>query len=174
MYDLSPAPKVSGFIAQLVRVSQRYREATGSNPIKVLTFTGFHKRNCINCFHNCEDQSLLDFTSALQFMKYFTYIFTFIPHALLRTNKWPAPNVSWLERRTGITRSRVQTPLKCWLFAGFYIRNCINCFITARIIAYLISHVQFNIWNISHLTSHSFLTDSLGTTNDQLPTSVAS
>ena len=36
-----PAPSVSGFIAQLVRASHRYREVTGSNPIEVLTFSGF-------------------------------------------------------------------------------------------------------------------------------------
>ena len=47
-------------------------------------------------------------------------------------------------------------------------------FITARIIAYLISHPQFNIWNTSYITSHSFLTGSLETTIDQLPKSVAS
>ena len=34
-----PAPNVSGFIAQLVRASHRYREVTGSNPIEVLTFS---------------------------------------------------------------------------------------------------------------------------------------
>ena len=35
------APNVSGFIAQLVRASHRYREVTGSNPVKVLNFSGF-------------------------------------------------------------------------------------------------------------------------------------
>ena len=29
-------------IAQLVRASHRYREVTGSNPVEVLTFSGFH------------------------------------------------------------------------------------------------------------------------------------
>ena len=33
---------VSGFIAQLVRASHRYREVTGSNPFEVLTFSGFY------------------------------------------------------------------------------------------------------------------------------------
>ena len=33
---------------------------------------------------------------------------------------------SWLERRTGIARSRVQTPLKSWLFQAS-VRNCLNC-----------------------------------------------
>ena len=37
-----PAPNVSGFIAQLVRASHWYREVTGSNPVEVLTFSGFY------------------------------------------------------------------------------------------------------------------------------------
>ena len=64
--------------------------------------------------------------------------FTSILHGLIRTHKWPVSNVSgfialyvaltsWLERRTGIARSRVQTPLKSWLFQTS-IRNCVhNC-----------------------------------------------
>ena len=39
--SLEPAPNVSGFIAQLVRASHRYREGRGSNPLEVLTFSGF-------------------------------------------------------------------------------------------------------------------------------------
>ena len=35
-------------------------------------------RNCLNCVHNCEDQSLLNFTSAVQYMKYFIYNFTLL------------------------------------------------------------------------------------------------
>ena len=31
---LLPGPNISGFIAQLVRASQRYREVTGSNPLE--------------------------------------------------------------------------------------------------------------------------------------------
>ena len=34
--------------------------------------------------------------------------------------------LSWLERRTGIARSRVQTPLKSWIFQTS-LRNCKNC-----------------------------------------------
>ena len=30
--------------------------------------------NCRNCIHNCDDHSLLDFTPAIQHMKYFIYI----------------------------------------------------------------------------------------------------
>ena len=33
---------------------------------------------------------------------------------------------SWLERRIGIARSRVQTPLETWLFQAS-ISNCLNC-----------------------------------------------
>ena len=66
-----------GFVAQLVRVSHLYREVTGSNPVEVLTFQA-SIRNCLNCVHNCEDHSLLDFKSAVQYTKYFIYHFTFI------------------------------------------------------------------------------------------------
>ena len=50
----------------------------------------------------------------------------------IRTQKWPAPNVSGfiaqlvIERRTGIARSQVQTPLKSWIFQAS-LRNCKNC-----------------------------------------------
>ena len=89
-----PAPNASVFIAELVRASPRYRKVTGSNPVEVLNFSGFYIHNCINCVHNCEDHSLLDFISAVQYMKYFIYNFTFTPHGLLSTHKWPAPNIS--------------------------------------------------------------------------------
>ena len=32
----------------------------GSNPIEVLTFSGFYICNCINCVHKCEDHTLLN------------------------------------------------------------------------------------------------------------------
>ena len=38
----------------------------------------------------------------------------------------------------------------------------------------LISNLQFNLWNISYITSHPFFMGALELTNDQLPTSVAS
>ena len=54
-------------------------------------------------------------------------------HGNIWTHNWPAPNVSGfiaqlVEHRTGIARSRVQAPLKSWIF--FFqasLRNCINC-----------------------------------------------
>ena len=33
-----------GFIAQLVSASHRYCEVTGSNPVEVLTFSGFYTK----------------------------------------------------------------------------------------------------------------------------------
>ena len=41
-YEATEATDISGFIAQLVRASHRYREVTGSNPVEVLTFSGFY------------------------------------------------------------------------------------------------------------------------------------
>ena len=32
-------------------------------------------RNCLNCVHNCDDYGLLDFKSAVQYMKHFIYHF---------------------------------------------------------------------------------------------------
>ena len=43
----------------LVRASHRYQEVMGSNPVEVLTFSGFNMSNCITCVHNCEDHSSL-------------------------------------------------------------------------------------------------------------------
>ena len=139
IYDLFPVPNISGFIAHFVTASHRYCKVNGSNPIEVLTLSGFYIRNYINCVHNCKDHSLLDFTSALQYMKYFIYNFT----SAVRYVKYSIYNFTFIPHR--------------------------NAFITVRIIAYLISHLQFKIWNISYITSHSFLTGSLGPT-----TSVAS
>ena len=45
-----PAVNVSGFIAKLLRASHLYREVTCSNPVEVLTFSGFYIRYCINAF----------------------------------------------------------------------------------------------------------------------------
>ena len=69
--EVKPAPNISGFIAQLVRASHRYREVTGSNTDEVgKFFSGFLRNcNCINCVHNSEDHSSLDF------MIYFIYIY---------------------------------------------------------------------------------------------------
>ena len=56
-----PAPTMSGFIAQLVGASHRYRLVEGSNPVEVLNFLRFlHIRNCINYLHNCEDHSTFE------------------------------------------------------------------------------------------------------------------
>ena len=67
-----PALNDSGFIARLVRASHQYRKVTASNPVEVLSFSGFHIHNCINCVNNCKDHSLLDTVSMLSKLKYLT------------------------------------------------------------------------------------------------------
>ena len=59
------------------------------------------------------------------------------------TQNWPAPNVcgfiaQLVERRTGIARSRVQTPLKSWIFFRLLYAIAKIAIITARIILHLI------------------------------------
>ena len=66
-------------------------------------------------------------------MIYFICIIHFhIFHGNIWTHNWPAPNVSGfiaqlVERRTRIARSRVQAPLKSWIFFQDSLRNCKNC-----------------------------------------------
>ena len=62
-------------------VTSRYRcDAFTNWAMKPLTLrTGLFQasiRNCLNCVHNCDDHSLLDFKSAVQSMKHFIYHFT--------------------------------------------------------------------------------------------------
>ena len=64
-------------------------------------------------------------------------------HGNIWTQNWPAPNVSGfiaqlVERRTGIARSRVQAPLKSWIFFRFLYAIVKIAIITARIILHLI------------------------------------
>ena len=47
-----PAPNVSGFIAELVRASDRYREATGSNPVEILALSGLYIRGKLQQQHD--------------------------------------------------------------------------------------------------------------------------
>ena len=50
------------------RASHRCCNVTGSNPVEVLSFqASIH--NCLNCVHNYDDHSLLDFKSAVLYMK---------------------------------------------------------------------------------------------------------
>ena len=62
----------------------------------------------------------------------YIYHFTSTLHGLIRTHKWPAPNVSsfiaqlvrashWYCEVTG------SNPVEVLTFPGFYIRNCLNC-----------------------------------------------
>ena len=94
--------------------------------VEVLNFFQASLRNCINCV-NCNDHFI--FISFPQFIYNFSYIMnTHFFHGNLWTHNWPAPNNSGLiaqlvEYRTCIARSRVQTPLKSWIFFKASLRN---------------------------------------------------
>ena len=99
------------------------------------------------------------FTYDLFHMHHSLHIF----HGNIWTQNWPAPNVSGfiaqlVERRTGIARSRVQAPLKSWIF--FFqasLRNCKNCDHNCE------DHSSFDfisavhIWFISYASFTSYL-----------------
>ena len=144
------------------RASHRYRKVTGSSPVEVLNFFQASLRNCKNCDHNCEDHYLMisypQFTYDLFHMHHSLHIF----HGNIWTQNWPAPNVSGfiaqlVERRTGIARSRVQAPLKSWIFFQASLRNCKNCDHNCE------DHSSFDfisavhIWFISYASFTSYL-----------------
>ena len=76
-------------------------------------------------------------------------------HGNIWTHNWPAPNVSGfiaqlVERRTGIARSRVQAPLKSWIFFRLLYAIVKIAITTARIILHLISYPQFT-YDLFHM-----------------------
>ena len=79
----------------------------------------------LRVWNNFYDHSLLDFKSAVQYMKHFIYHFTVIPRGLIRTHKWPAANVSGFitqlvrasHRYHKVTGSN---PVEVLTFSGFY------------------------------------------------------
>ena len=91
-----PAPNVSGFIAQLVRASYRYREVAGSNPVEVLKIFQASRRNRKFALITAKQHGFIWFhtRSAIYdvFHIYLSLIITY--HGKLWTQKWPAPNVS--------------------------------------------------------------------------------
>ena len=152
---------------QLVRASHRYHEVTGSNPVEVLTFCRLLYTQLHKLLHNCEDHSLLDFTCAVQYMKYFTFNFTFIPHRLLRNHKWPAPNVSgFIAQLVRVSHQYHKVtgsnPLEVLTFSGCYIWNCMNCIHNCKDHSLLddLFHISFHHsnWLIADLLSHQILT----------------
>ena len=109
-------------------------------------------RNCKNCDHNCEDHSCLHNVLILS-SSFTTHLHLF--HGNIWTQNWPAPNVSGfiaqlVERRTGIARSRVQAPLKSWIFFRLLYAIAKIAIITARIILHLISYPQFT-YDLFHM-----------------------
>ena len=87
-------------------------------------------------------------------------------HGNIWTHNWPAPNVSGFiaqleEHRTGIARSRVQTPLK----SGIFFRLLYAIFLHFHFISAV--HIWFISYIISFMATYK-------PTIDLLPTSVAS
>ena len=102
--------------------------------VEVLNFFQASLRNCINCV-NCDDHFIF---ISFSFHFHSSYIIFHISWTLiffygkLWTHNWPAPNNSGfiaqlVEYRTCVARSRVQTPLKSWIFFKASLHNCINC-----------------------------------------------
>ena len=82
-------------------------------------------RNCLNCVHNCDDHTLLDFKSAVQYMKHFIYHFTSILHRLIRTHTWLARKVSGYIAQLVRASYRYRkvtgsNPVEVLTFSGFY------------------------------------------------------
>ena len=107
-------------------------EVMGSNPVKVLTFSGFYTQLLKLRSYTYNNRSLLDFKSAVQHVKYFIYHFA---------------NV----------RSQVQTPLKSLPFQAS-IRNCLNCVHTYNNHSLLdfksaVQHVKYFIYHFTNVRS---------------------
>ena len=126
-----PCSQRQWFRSSVDRASHQYREVTGSNPVEVLNVFQASLGNCINCVHF--DDLFFIFISFTQFIWFISYIInTNFFHGNIWTHNWPAPNISGfisqlVEHRTGIARSRVQTPLKSWIFFQASLRNYANC-----------------------------------------------
>ena len=134
-----------------------------------------------NGLYNCEGPFFIWFHIRSSHMIYFICIIHLhIFHGNIWTQNWPAPNVSGfiaqlVERRTGIARSRVQTPLKSWIFFRLLYAIAKIAIITARTILHLISYPQFtyDLFHMHH--SPSYLSrETYEPKIDLLPTSVAS
>ena len=117
-------------------------------PMREMSVDDIWNKSYMNCGNEMKwRRSFLHFISFPQFilwfisfhfrcsyMIYFIYIInTHFSHRNIWThNNWPAPNISGfiaqlVEHRTGIATSRVQTPLKSWIFFQASSCNCINC-----------------------------------------------
>ena len=88
--------QLSSSVASLLSWLERRTSIARSRILTPLKFWLFQAsiRNCLNCVHNWDNHSSLVFKSAVQYMKHFIYHFTSILHGLIRTHKWPPPNVS--------------------------------------------------------------------------------
>ena len=65
------------FIKSKYRIMQQYRQRSHFFIFPFLpSLFQPSIRNCLNCVKTCDDHGLLDFKSAVQYMKYFIYHFT--------------------------------------------------------------------------------------------------
>ena len=80
----------------------------------------------------------------------------FIPHGNIRIHKWPAPNVSGFIAQLGIARSRVQTPLKSWIFQAS-LRNCNNCVHNCEDQSFIWFHIRSSY--VIHFIYHFIMVD---------------
>ena len=95
--------------------------------------------NCLNCNYHCDNHIfiwnmylLCHFISAVHIWFISYIVNTHFFHRDIWTHNWPAPNVNGfiaqlVEHSTGIVRSRVQTPLKSWIFFQASLHSWINC-----------------------------------------------
>ena len=122
-------------------------------PVEVLTFSGFYTQLLKIAFITAMITAYLISNPQFSMWNIFIYHYTSTLHGFIRTHKWPAPNVSGFiaqlvrasHRYREVTGSN---PVEVLTFSGFYAQLLKIAFITAMIIAYLISNPQFNIWNI--------------------------
>ena len=100
--------------------------------------------------------------SAVRYMKYSMYYFTLIPHGLIRTHKWPALNVSGLIAQSVRASHRYRevtgsNTVELLTFSGFYTQLLkLRSWLRWSWLTWF-QTPQFNIWNISYITSDSKL-----------------
>ena len=83
-----PAPNISGFIAQLVRASHRYRKGTGLSPVRVLNFF-----RLLMQLHKLHSQLWGSFFIWSHF-RINIYHIHLLHGKIIWTHNWPAPNTS--------------------------------------------------------------------------------
>ena len=146
LIEMTKSPKVSYLSQRTLLVDQCYGYIqTDSDvcitlgfvytwaPIYHVTFP----TNMVSCSAGCISSCTCSAVDSLHVVKWYMKCFMYWTADLKSSKLWSSQlwaqfkqlriETSWLERRTGIARSRVQTPLKTWLFQASILRNCLNC-----------------------------------------------